>query len=175
MKKYVLYTLIALGAISCNGQKADQLAQNKNDNTLIKKAEQPEGTWKVAKEFDEHGNLVKYDSIYSWSSSTNMDALNPQDRDSLMEQLKARFYTNFSMFEDQGFKPIFSQDSLFNNRFFNDDFFDSNFGEDFMNLDKMRQQMLERQKQFLEKYQSQFTKPEEEQQPPVKDTTLQEF
>ena len=46
--------------------------------------------------------------------------------------------------------------------FFNDDFFGSNFGNDFMDIDKLRQQMIARQKKFLEKYQSEFIKPEDE-------------
>ena len=31
-----------------------------------------------------------------------------------------------------------------------------------MNIDKLRQEMIEKQKKFLEKYQSEYIKPEEE-------------
>ena len=79
-----------------------------------------------------------------------------------MQSFKSKFFTNFSRFENQGFEDIFSQDSLFSKRFFNDDFFRSDFGTDFMDLEKIRQQMIARQKKFLEKYQSEFIKPEDE-------------
>jgi hypothetical protein len=124
--------------------------------------QQPEGTWKVDKEFDENGNLIRYDSIYSWSSSAKFDNRSLSDKDSMIQSFKSRIFTNYSGFENQGFSPIFSQDSLFNKRFFNDDFFGSNFGNDFMDIDKLRQQMIAKQKKFLEKYQSEFMKPEDE-------------
>lgn len=41
-------------------------------------------------------------------------------------------------------------------------FFDSNFGNDFMDIDELTQQMITRQRKFLEKYQSEFIKPEDE-------------
>ena len=41
-------------------------------------------------------------------------------------------------------------------------FFESPFGKVFMDIDKLRQQMIERQKKFLEKYQSEFIKSEDE-------------
>lgn len=77
-----------------------------------------------------------------------------------MQSFKSRFFTNFSEFEDEGFDAIFSQDSLFSNRFFNDDFFGSNFGKDFMAIDSVSQSILTKQRQFLEKYQSEFIRPE---------------
>ncbi|WP_452232599.1 hypothetical protein [Lacinutrix sp. MEBiC02595] len=66
------------------------------------------------------------------------------------------------MFESQGFESVFSLDSLFSKRFFNDGFFGSDFGSDFMDIDKIRQQMITRQKKFLEKYQSKLIQPEDE-------------
>jgi hypothetical protein len=159
MKKYVLLFMVGLLSISCNGQKNEQKTETKeSDEKLV---EQPKGIWKVDKEFDENGNLIRYDSIYSWSSNGKFDNLSLSDKDSLMQSFKSRFFTNYSGFENEGFENVFSQDSLFSKRFFNDDFFGSNFGNDFMDIDKLRQQMIARQKKFLEKYQSEFIKPED--------------
>jgi hypothetical protein len=160
MKKYSLILMSALLSLSCNGQKNEaKQAEIKESNKKV--VEQPKGTWKVDKEFDENGNLIRYDSIYSWSSSSQFDDLSSLDRDSLMQSFKSRFFTNFSEFENQGFEDVFSQDSLFSKRFFNDDFFGSDFGKDYMDIDEFTQQMIERQKRFLEKYQSEFNKPED--------------
>ncbi|SDH34630.1 hypothetical protein [Winogradskyella thalassocola] len=161
MKKYALLCMIGLLSVSCNSQ------QNDSKQAEIKEKEgkivaQPKGSWKVDKEFDENGNLIRYDSIYSWSSFDDMDNLSAVDKDSLLQSFKSRFFANFSDFENRGFDNIFSKDSLFSKHYFNDDFFGSDFGKDYMDLDKIRQQMMERQKKFLEKYQSQFIKPEEE-------------
>ena len=69
MKKYIILVFTALLTINCNGQ------QNETKKSDIKESEenaveQPKGAWKVNKEFDENGNLIKYDSIYSWSSTS---------------------------------------------------------------------------------------------------------
>lgn len=160
MNRYVLNIMASFLSLSCNGQKNDtKQAEIKEDETTV---EQPKGTWKVEKEFDENGNLIRYDSIYSWSSNDKLNNLSILDKDSLLQSFKSRFFTNFSDFENQGFDDVFSEDSLFNKRFFNDDFFGSDFGKDFMDIDKIRKQMIERQKKFLEKYQSDFIKPEDE-------------
>ena len=160
MKKYILLFMVGLLSISCNGQKNEQKTEiQESDGKLV---EQPKGSWKVDKEFDENGNLIRFDSIYSWSSNGAFDNLSLSDKDSLMQSFKSRFFKNYSGFEKEGFSDIFSQDSLFSERFFNDDFFGSNFANDFMDIDKLRQQMIDRQKKFLEKYQSEFIKPEDE-------------
>ncbi|AOW19310.1 hypothetical protein [Urechidicola croceus] len=161
MKKYILLFTIGLLSVSCNSQNNDikNTETKESDEKIVK---EPKGTWKVDKEFDENGNLIRYDSIYSWSSNDKYNNLSLSERDSLMQSYKSRFFTNFSGFENQGFEDVFSKDSLFSKHFFNDDFFGSDFGSDFMDIDKIRQQMIARQKKFLEKYQFEFLKPEDE-------------
>lgn len=161
MKKYILSIIIALLVISCNGQK-NKIGQEKTEKSKDSLVGQPKGSWKVDKEFDENGNLIRYDSIYSWSSKNRLDNLSSLDRDSLLQSFKSRFFTNFSEFKNQGFEGIFSRDSLFSKHFFNEDFFGSSFGKDLMDIDKIMQQMNARQKKFLEKYQMRLMSPEEE-------------
>ena len=161
MRTPFLLVMIGLLGVSCNPQSQDinpSETKESQDNIV----EAPKGNWKVDKTYDDNGNLIKYDSIYSWSSNDNYDKLSPFERDSLMQAFKSRFFTSFSRFENDGFDPIFSNDSLFSQHYFNADFFGSDFGSDVMAIDKMRQQMIARQKAFLEKYQSEFLKPEDE-------------
>ncbi|GAA3521639.1 hypothetical protein GCM10022393_40070 [Aquimarina addita] len=161
MKKYVLLFMIGLVSVNCNSQ--DSEIKNTESKEIDEKVvKEPKGNWEVNKEFDENGNLIRYDSIYSWSSNDKYDNLSLSERDSLMQSFKSRFFTKFSGFKNQGFEDVFSKDSLFSNHFFNDDFFESDFGSEFMDIDKIRQQMITRQKLFLEKYQSDFNKPEDE-------------
>jgi hypothetical protein len=161
MKKYVLLFMLGLLSMSCKGQENEtkKVEKVENQKNIV---EEPKGTWKVDKEFDENGNLIRYDSIYSWTSNDKFDNLSLSDKDSLIQSFKSRFFSNYSVLKNQGFEDVFSQDSLFSKRFFNDDFFESPFGKDFMDVDKIRQQMIERQKKFLKKYQSEFIKPENE-------------
>lgn len=161
MKKYILLLIIGFLSVSCNSQNDDtkNIEKKEEDSKTIN---EPQGAWKVDKEFDENGNLIRYDSIYSWSSNNTYNNLSSSDRDSLIQSFKSNFFKSFSGFKNNGFDDVFSKDSLFSNYYFNDDFFKSDFGSDFMDIDKIRQQMVKRQKQFLEKYRSEFIKPEDE-------------
>lgn len=160
MKKYIVVLMTALISIGCDGQNdKDTMAKSSaNDDTI---AIHPKGSWKVNRSFDEQGNLIRYDSIYSWSSDRELQNLSEKERDSMLNSFKSKFYSNFSLLDDQGFDTLFSKDSLFTRRYFNDDFFQSDFGKDFMNIDEFTQYMIKRQQEFLEKYRSQFVAPEE--------------
>lgn len=142
--------LATLFSIGCNSQKKND-ANKKKEEDLFKS---PQGSWKVNKEFDEAGNLIRYDSIYSWSSDEDLDELATLDRDSTLKSMQSRFYRNFSHFDfdKEGFEDFYAEDSLFMKRFFDNDFFYSEFGRDFMDIDEMHQRMNAMQKRFLERY-----------------------
>lgn len=159
MKKFVLLSLLSLVCFGCNGQEKES-EEKKEDQSL---AEQPKGSWKVNREFDENGNLIRYDSIYSWSSSDYTDDLAQMDRDSLFESFRSRFSRSFSQFNQDGFANFFEEDSLFTEHFFEDDFFESPLGKDFMDLDKIQKRMEDMQRRFLEQYAPKPDKEENEQ------------
>ena len=157
MKKMTILSLVAVMNISCNAQehKKEENLQHAKDS-IEQISEKPKGTWKVDKEFDENGNLIRYDSVYSWSSGEDLESLSLLERDSTLKSMRSKFYSRFSQFGKRGFDDIFASDSLFTKRFFDDDFFTSEFGEDFMDIDNMQKRMETMQKKFLEKYQSEF-------------------
>lgn len=115
-------------------------AQNKQKTT--EKALKPDENIQVNKEYDEQGNLTKYDSIYSYSYSSN-GKLN----DSLKMQFLKHF-NNHSFFNDSFFDDLFKQDSItghFNPKNF--------FYDGFMNQDEQIKNMIKRmdsiQQQFF--------------------------
>lgn len=146
MKMYLALALLICLNVSCNGQN------NKKETTSKTAEKVPTGDWKVNKQYDDKGNLIQYDSIYSWSSSNTYNNLSEIEKDSIISNYKSKFLSSFSTFPKQ-----MRMDSLFVDDFFNDDFFSSDFGEDFMQLDKIRDKM---QQQFLKKYSSKV-KPKE--------------
>jgi hypothetical protein len=152
MKKYIVLLLAALLTTSCNSQESKNKEEPDKKEEVV--AEAPKGSWKVNREYDEAGNLIRYDSIYSWSSGDDLDKLATFDRDSTLKSMQSRFYRNFSQFDfdKEGFGDLFTEDSLFMKRFFNNDFFGNEFGKDFMDIDKMHERMEAMQKQFLDRY-----------------------
>jgi hypothetical protein len=155
MKKCItLFAIFLLGLTSCQSQtkkNKEVVKENQKEKTEI-----PKGSWRVDKQFDENGNLIRYDSVYTWSSNDTINNLSLLDKDSLLSNFESKFYSRFSKFKSQGYEDIFGKDSLFGNYFFNKNFFNSDFGIDFMNLHKIHKQMIERQKKFLDKYRSDF-------------------
>lgn len=157
MKRLVTMLLAVFFLVGCQGQEKKEI--EREEKTELE--EQPKGSWKVNREFDEAGNLIRYDSVYSWSSTDDMEDLMNMDRDSMFQSFRSRFSRSFSGMEDAMSESPFAQDSLFMKRFFADDFFQSEFGQDFMDLDSIHRRMEAMQKRFLEHYNSEFEKTKE--------------
>lgn len=87
---------------------------------MTKSEKTPNGNWQVHKEYDEQGNLVSMDSIYSYSRYSNGMQLEPQERDSLMQKIHDRMRTNFeSMGNDQNLFSITVPSDSIQQIFFN--------------------------------------------------------
>ena len=137
MKKLAVI-LLSLGFFSsCNSQTDKANSLNNYEDV---KGTSPNGNWEVHKEFDEHGNLIKKDSTYSYSwSSVNGEQVNPKEMDSLMANAQKMMQAHMQNFSSFGFDSSFE-----------DDF----FGESMMNMNpsEMREKMMER----MQKMQAQF-------------------
>jgi hypothetical protein len=128
MKHLVFYTIaIFLVWNNCHGQtgqKEDEKAHKKN---------MPESNISVNKEYDENGNIIRYDSTYSWSySSSESDSLL---NDTLFFGDKRFFdrknlFPDVPFFGDDFFNFRFLNDSIFSDRSFSDEFFDKKFFSD---------------------------------------------
>ena len=148
MKKFVAVFLLSLFGLGCNGQENTTGKVEENRNMT----EQPKGNWEVKKEFDKEGNLIRYDSIYSWSSSDYTNRLGDLNRDSLFSSYKSKFSKHFSYFNQNDFNNFFEDDSIFAKHFFEEDFFESPLGKDFINLDLLHKRMEEMHKRFMGQY-----------------------
>ncbi|MBT8183647.1 MAG: hypothetical protein KJN76_02305 [Eudoraea sp.] len=154
--------VVAILAISCNAQENKKENNNKEE---ISEATPPKGSWRVNREYDEAGNLIQYDSIYSWSSEDEFGNLSAMDQDSLLQSFHSKFFKHFrgsSAFNPKDFPGFFDNDSLIRERFFSEDFFDSEFGKDFMDIDRIHERMEKMQEQFLKRYQSRLRPLEKE-------------
>lgn len=156
MKKVSLFLFVAILATSCNAQnpkpKDDNLAKTRANN---KYSTVPKGSWKVNKELDENGNIIRYDSIYSWSSSKNLQDLSHIEKDSLLKEMHFKMQQQFSMFKTQGYFNLMESDSIMD-QFFSDDFFtgktpnNSPNMEDLMiRMEAMRQQFFDNRHRYI--------------------------
>jgi len=132
MKRTVIFSvLFSLIIISCNGQK--------NENAINKaKENQPKTNIQVNKEYDESGNLIKYDSTYSYYYSNIENDIFL--RDSIINQFKESFGTQYLFSRDPFFNDFFFRDSLLNSDFYTKDFFLNRFQN---NTKQMNQLFME--------------------------------
>lgn len=145
MKTIALALVAALTLGSCHAQeKKDKLD---NDSPTVN-TDIPKGTWRVNKELDENGNLIRYDSIYTYSYGNINGKEIPQKKldsalASFQEYIQNRMPSAFS----NGLTAPFEMDSLRNN-FFEKGVFENRW-EDF--FPEMKQQL-----QYLDSLHQQF-------------------
>ena len=113
--KMLILVFTFFGLASCSSQEV------KSDKKIASK-DKPHEEYKVNRKYDEHGNLIEFDSTYtSYYSNFKGDTLNV---DSIMR--------NFGMYFDRHFSAInsdnmFGIDSVFNRDFFSDNYFEKQF------------------------------------------------
>ncbi|NJB70389.1 hypothetical protein GGR42_000851 [Saonia flava] len=149
MKKAIAFLLLLLVA-GCNGQEKEKPEIKKEEKKET--AEKPKGQWEVKKEYDEFGNLIKYDSIYSYSYSNiegdslkvNLDSIMDSFRDFFDERVPFSWKDRFSYFPET--------DSLFMKDFFTEDYFFKNWEKQHSELQEMMKKMDSTRNAFLKKY-----------------------
>ncbi len=148
MKRMVIIAtafFLALG--SCSGQTGKKEINDQG------KTDKPRTNVQVKKVYDDHGNLIKYDSAYTYVYSSPQ--MKGDLRDSVITEFQKHFGQNEFFGNESFFKDIFSRDSLlmnsdmFGNDFFNRDFFSKDFGFNSQNMEKFFSQMDSVRKEFF--------------------------
>ncbi|MGB5553372.1 MAG: hypothetical protein WBM83_01850 [Flavobacteriaceae bacterium] len=145
--KNVIAIFLVLLFTGCNGQEKE--SQETENNEIV---EQPKGEWKVNREYDEAGNLIKYDSIYGYSySNIDGDSLRV-NLDSIMDAFKGYFREHQPFNWNNGFSFFPENDSLFMKDFFKDDYFIDHWVRQPIDMEQMMKRMDSVRNQFLKKY-----------------------
>lgn len=137
---FLLAVAIFLGLINCWGQ-------NKEKDTVM--INQPNTDIKVNKEYDDNGNLIRYDSTYSYSYSS--DGTDSLMSDSVMNIFKEHFNKQFLSSDDPFMKDFFFPDSISKDDFFDDDFFTKRFREHIEQMDRLFYEMDSVKNEYFKK------------------------
>ena len=144
----IIAMLLVLCLTGCNGQRKGEQTVKESSKT---KVDTPLGNWKVRKEYDEFGNLIRYDSTYSWSYSNIPGDSIRVNLDSIMDLFQGHFETDTRDPFMNRFFYFPEADSLFMQDFFKEDYFFKNWErhnqqmEDFMRkMDSSRNIFLKR-------------------------------
>jgi hypothetical protein len=137
MKKLMMLFLISLFTAGCDGQKT---TSNKKD-LAVADTTQPDIGITVNKTYDDAGNLVRYDSTYTYFYRSPGGASLSVSGDSLFRRftdpLRFDFRSNFKNRWDS----IFFDDSLFRYDFHNSDYFSRRFELNRKRLEMMMHEM----------------------------------
>lgn len=147
----MLFLFVAILATSCNAQDTENSSKNSSDlETKKDSLHKPKGNWKVNKEVDENGNIIRYDSIYSWSSSGNIKDI---ESDSIFNQMHSMMQKRFSMLQSPRLNGFSEHDSImkqfFSDDFFKDDFFSNAVPSGFPNMNAIMEQMEAMRQNFF--------------------------
>ncbi len=151
MKKILLFSVIlAVGLLSCKVQDEKEVKIVSEDSI------QPDTIVKVNKKYDKNGNLIQYDSLYSYYYSNI--AKDSVLRDSILSQFKKLFNEKYFFSEEPYFNKLFFEDSLLKYDFYKKDFFSNRFLNNskqmeqmFREMDSLKNIFFEEQKKILKK------------------------
>lgn len=134
MKRFSIIALaLSLFLVSCNGQT------EKDENKTKKDTIKPSENIKVNKEYDEEGNLVRYDSTYtSFYSNIENDTIRA---DSIFSSFMDIFNNSYPFSNKFYFNQLFFQDSLLKYDFYKDDFFMNRYRNNLFKMDKLFEDM----------------------------------
>lgn len=132
---------------SCNGQKAKKEKNRSVTDTTLISSNQPKEDIKVNKEYDKNGNLIRYDSTYTYYYS-NIDE-NRAAADSIYNKFQEMFEEKYPFATEPYFDNLFFEDSLLHYDFYKKDFFHQRFMKNMELMDKLFREMDSVKNQFF--------------------------
>ena len=114
--KHVVAFLFILAITGCMGQEKEKDEISKDEKQEM--AQEPKGQWEVHKEYDDLGNLIKYDSIYSYDYSNTKDDSIKINLDSIIDSFRGYFEDKVPFDWKRDFSYFPKTDSLFMKDFF---------------------------------------------------------
>lgn len=137
----ILLLICSCSAEKINGQQEikDSLAANEPQTKII-----------VNKEYDENGNLIKFDSTYSYYYS-NIEK-DSTFGDSSYTLFQEDFFNSFPNIQKPFLNDMFFEDSLLTYDFYKDDFFSNRFRFNRERFDKLFEEMDSLKNKFYENH-----------------------
>ena len=155
MKSVVIFILVALLNFGCNGQQQESDKGGSEEQAK----NQPKESWKVNKQMDEMGNIIGYDSTYTWSYTNVQGDSLIVDVDSVMNSFYNYFDNNFPTRWNRSFTQPLWSDSLFYRDFKNDNYFHNRWRQEYFEFDTMFRRMDSLRNQFFFEHYPGFLKP----------------
>jgi hypothetical protein len=153
MKKIGILVVLAVLMFNCKGQTAKESADHKQVTLKSDSKSNPEVKVKVNKTYDDKGNIVRYDSVYSYVYKYPNGNVKEFNADSVINEFRRNISENFNTQIDREFyNRIFPNDSLLSRDFNNNDFFVQQFKNESAQLERMMRELDSMKNVFLKNY-----------------------
>lgn len=132
MRIMSLLFILAITITGCKGQKEEKKEEFTTE-------ENPKTNIVVNKEYDDDGNLIRYDSTYSYYYSnveSNEDAM-----DSIYNEFRKHFNNQYFFSRQPFFEEFFFEDSLLKYDFYKEDFFFKRFENNMKQMEQLFRHM----------------------------------
>jgi hypothetical protein len=131
--------LLSFLAEGCNGQKksGDSQQQIASGDSAVK----PKVDVRVNKKYDEKGNLVQFDSTYSYFYSAPGLKRSSISSDSLFGNFKLPLRNQYEGLMDENMNSVFFNDTMFKYDFYNSDYFSKRFHLNIPKFEELFRQM----------------------------------
>ena len=143
MKAISLILAVAIITLACNAQEKKQ-----KDEQVV----EPKENWKVNKKVDENGNVIQYDSTYTWSYSNVKGDSVSVNLDSIMNSFNNFFETQSPFDWNHNFSFFPKNDSLLLKNFFKNDYFYNSWEKQHFDVEQMMRQMDSTRNEFLKEF-----------------------
>ena len=153
MKKFGILLVLAVLMFNCKGQTTKESTDHKQVTKTSDSKSNPEVKVKVNKTYDDKGNIVRYDSVYSYVYKYPNGNVKEFNADSVINEFRRNISENFSTQIDREFyNRIFPNDSLLSRDFNNNDFFVQQFRNESAQLERMMSELDSMKNVFLKDY-----------------------
>lgn len=127
----IIAIALSVTLIGCDGQTDGQ--NKKSEGEAVPGI--PQTSIKVDKKYDDKGNLVNYDSSYSYYYSNIKDDKNLGD--SIFDSFRSTFRNKYFFSRDPYFNDLFFEDSLLKYDFYRKDFFLNRYRNNMRMMDSL--------------------------------------
>lgn len=143
-RKWLLTLAVTLIFSSCQGQE-----KKLEDNKLNDAKNAPKEDIVVNKKYDKDGNLIEYDSTYTYFySNIKNDTI---AKDSIFKNFRKMFDAQYPFSHNPYFNDLFFQDSLLKYDFYKEDFFSERFRKNIKHAEKIFHEMDSIKNEFFKK------------------------
>jgi hypothetical protein len=140
MNRILIMSVLLLFLNACtNGQNKEKDKIEDNKKAVSDSLHTPKTNIKVNKEYDDDGNLIRYDSTYT-SFYSNIEG-DKAKADSIFNKFKLDFNFHYPFSKKPYFDNLFFTDSLLKYDFYKKDFFDKRFHMNMKHMEDMFKEM----------------------------------